>query len=206
MTDDVELHAVQLPGRAERINEAPLTRMSELVSRLGPRLAPLLDLPFAFFGHSMGAILSFEVARWLRANRAPLPKVLVVSGRRAPHVPDHDPPRYLMNDRELIAEIQKLNATSGELLTHPEFLELILPSLRADFELCETYEYRPSDPLTCPITALYGADDEDETLDRVKEWQFHTTATFSFREMQGDHFFIHGNVKKILDLIQTDLN
>jgi surfactin synthase thioesterase subunit len=175
------------------------------MNQLGPVLAQVLARPFAFFGHSMGAILAFEMTRWLRRNGGPTPKCLFVSGRRAPQIPDTDPPLHLLNDRDFLAEIRGLNATPDEVLANPDLLELVLPTVRADVELCETYEYVDDARLACPIIAFAGINDQDETLERMKEWSLQTTADFWLRALPDDHFFIHSSERQLLELLRIEL-
>lgn len=203
---DVEVCGIQLPGRQNRISEAPFTRIPLLMTELGAALSPLLDRPFAFFGHSMGALLSFEMSRWLRRNRNLMPKSLFVSGRRTPQIPDTDAPRHLMDDVNFVAEIRKLKATREEILADPDLLQLVLPVLRADTELCETYSYLDDAALTCPIIAFAGTDDEEETLERMKGWRSQTTGDFSLHALRGDHFFIHTSERRLLDLLRMELS
>jgi medium-chain acyl-[acyl-carrier-protein] hydrolase len=202
----VEVYGLQLPGRGERILEAASTRLPELVTKLTASLIPLLDRPFAFFGHSMGAILSFEVARRLRRNGGILPAHLFVSGRRAPQIPDNDLPLHLMDDTDFIAKINKMNGTEPEVLANSELLRLVLPAVRADTELCETYEYIDESPLPCPITALAGANDDEETAQRMGGWRLQTSSLFSLYVFQGDHFFIRSDEGNLLALLRNKLS
>src|SRR6202030_2132902 len=181
-------------------------RLPELIGELAPALLPLLDKPCVFFGHSMGAILSFEVTRWLRRNRGVLPRHLFVSGRRAPQISDTDPPLHLLNDEDFLARIRELDGTPAEVLADEELLRVVLPVLRADTELCETYEYVDDSPLPCPITAFAGKDDDDETSDKVREWNQQTTSRFSFHSMEGGHFFISSSEQEVLRLLKRELS
>jgi medium-chain acyl-[acyl-carrier-protein] hydrolase len=166
----------------------------------------LLDRPFAFFGHSMGAIVSFEMARWLRLNRNLLPKYLFVSGRRAPQIPDTDPPLHVVDEVEFLTEIRKLKGTPEELLASPDVRRLVLPALRADTELCETYAYVSDAALSCPITAFCGKQDEDETLEKMEAWRLQTTGEFALHLIEGSHFFIHSEEQAVLKLLRIRLS
>jgi medium-chain acyl-[acyl-carrier-protein] hydrolase len=201
----VEVYGIQLPGRCDRFAEYPLTRMAEVVSKLGPALLPLLRGPFAFFGHSMGAILSFEAARWLQRTHQIYPRHLYVSGRRAPHIPDMDPPLHQLNQTDFIGRLSQLNGIPTEILASVEMLEVVLPVLRADAEVCETYQYVDDVPLRCPITAFGGKDDGDETLERMEEWCKHTTSHFRLHALEGGHFFIHSNELALLNILEAEL-
>src|SRR6266700_6933709 len=205
LTGEVEVYGIQLPGRANRFVEPAFTRAPELVEVLGPALGSLFDKPFVFFGHSMGAIISFELSRWLRRHGKPLPSHLFVAGRRAPQIPDTDPPRYLLNDADFITSLSELNGIPNEVMNNPDLVRLALPVLRADVELSETYEYREEPPLTCPITAFGGVDDKEESLDIVNGWSAQTNSVFSFHAMAGDHFFIQSNETELLKLMRNEL-
>jgi medium-chain acyl-[acyl-carrier-protein] hydrolase len=205
LPDSVDVCGIQLPGRMNRFLEPPFRRLPDLVRELAPALLPLLERPFIFFGHSMGATLSFEVARWLRRSRKIVPRLLIVSGRRAPQVPDTNPPIHLMNDADFLGRIRERNGPSTELLCNPELLPLLLPALRADTELSETYRYVDEPPLACPITAFAGANDCDESADQMREWRVQTTNRFSLHCIDGDHFFIHSNERQLLNLLGMEL-
>lgn len=140
----IEVCPVHLPMRHNRMHEAAPTRLLTLVESIAHAIRPLLDMPFAFFGHSMGAIISFELARTLRAQGAGEPAHLFASGHRAPQLPNPVLPMYNLPDSELLKEINRLNGTPPEVLEHPELMQLMLPLLRADFEAIETYSYSPA--------------------------------------------------------------
>lgn len=201
----LEVRGIQLPGRRNRLSEASFTRMLPLVNELGEALVPFLDRPFIFFGHSMGAIVSFEIARWLRRNRKPTPDTLFVSARRAPQIPDKSAALHLMSDAEFITEIRHLSGTPPELLDDPHILRMILPALRADTELCETYQYTSDVPLSCPIVAFCGQDDAEETPERMQEWAAQTTANFHLHVLAGDHFFIHSSECELFELLRNEM-
>jgi len=187
---EVELWPVQLPGRENRLHERPFRRMDALARALADALTPHLEIPFAFFGHSMGALVAFELARELRHRGRPGPTELFVSGHRAPDVPDDDPPIHALEEPRFVDEVQRLNGTPAEVVADAELLALVLPALRADFEVCETYEHAREEPLACPIIAFGGLDDRKATRDRLAAWRDHTRARFSLRMFPGDHFFL----------------
>ena len=187
---DVEVCPVQLPGRGTRLMERPFTRMSELVEALAPALAPLLDKPFAFFGHSLGALISFELARRIRGQYGMHPVRLFVSAGRAPQIPHCDSPIHSLPEKEFMGELRRLNGTPTELLDHEELMQIMLPLLRADFEMYETYLYSTEPPLNCPISAFGGRSDHRVGNRDLEAWQAQTTRSFSLRIFPGDHFFL----------------
>jgi medium-chain acyl-[acyl-carrier-protein] hydrolase len=187
---DIEVCPVQLPGRGARSTELPFTRLSPLVEALAPALAPLLDKPFAFFGHSLGALVSFELARRIRRDYGVNPERLFVSASRAPQIPHRHSPIHTLPRDEFLAEVRRLNGTPAELLAHQEFMEIMLPLLRADFAIHETYEYSTEPPLDCPISAFGGLQDRRVSNNDLYEWHAQTKASFSLQMLPGDHFFL----------------
>jgi medium-chain acyl-[acyl-carrier-protein] hydrolase len=201
----IQLAGVQLPGRRERLSEPPFRHLPDLIQAVGPALLPFFNTPFAFFGHSMGALIAFELAYWLRRTENPMPIHLFVSGRRAPHLPNSEARIYDLPEPEFIEQLRQLNGTPEEVLNHPELMQLMIPLLRADFSVCETYQYQRDAPLNCPITVFSGLEDPGVPRDRLEAWRVHTTSTFSFHLFPGGHFFIHTAQRDILRLITENL-
>lgn len=202
---EVELCAVQLPGRGARLREQPFRQIEPLVAALLPALQPFLDRPFVLFGHSMGSLIAFELCRALRQLRRPGPLHLFVSGRFAPQLPDPDPPCYALPEPEFIQELRRLQGTPEEVLNNPDLLELVLPLLRADFELSETYRYLPGPPLGCPISAFGGAEDHEVSAAGLDAWREQTRSTFRARTLPGDHFFLVPRQAELLAAVSEDL-
>ena len=165
-------------------------RLSPLVSSLRDAVRRELRPPFAVFGHSMGALLAFELARALRAAGDTEPALLVVSGYRAPHLPDVDEPVHTLDDRGLRARLGEMAGTPAEVLQDDALCELILPIVRADFEVCETYVYVPEAPLDIPIVVYRGEDDHRVSERTARLWREHTTSSCTVRTFPGDHFFV----------------
>ena len=205
LASSIEVCPVQLPGRENKLGEQPFTRLQPLVEAIADALFPLLDTPFAFFGHSMGAIISFELARQLRRDRGLEPEHLFVSGHRAPHLPSLEPPTFELPEPELVEELRRLNGTPQAALEHPELLELMLPVLRADMAVCQTYEYGDEPALRCPITAIGGLEDVDVSRQRLEAWREHTAAAFKLRMLPGDHFFLHSQQFELLRIISREI-
>jgi medium-chain acyl-[acyl-carrier-protein] hydrolase len=201
----MELCAIELPGHGTRMAEPLLTRMTELVAAIASSLLPHLDKPFAFFGHSMGAWVSFEVARWLQTHHHLCPVHLFVSGAKAPQLPDLRSPLYQLPEAEFVAALRRLQGTPEAVLEHQELMELMLPILRADFAVLETYTYAPQKLLPCPITAFGGLQDVDVSAEALQAWQHQTTASFSQRMLPGNHFFIHSDQTLLLQLLTQEL-
>lgn len=202
---DVELCAIELPGHGTRMAETPLTQMTALVAAIASDLLPHLNKPFAFFGHSMGAWVSFEIARWLQTNHHFCPVHLFVSGARAPQIPHRKPPIHPLPETEFVAALRRLQGTPEAVLEHQELMELMLPILRADFAVLETYTHVPQAPLPCPITAFGGLQDVDVSPEMLQAWQTQTSASFSRRMLPGHHFFIHSDQALLLELLTQEL-
>lgn len=186
----VEVCSLELPGRGRRLFETPFTSIDLLLPALGPELLPLLDIPFVCFGHSLGARIAFEFCRWLQKIYQLTPQHFWVAAARAPHLPSDTPPIHGLPDLDFIAELRRYSGTAEEVLNNPELMSLMLPALKADFSLLETYRYRPSVRLDCPITGFWGQQDDIATQSDVAAWQQHTNA-FSLESVPGNHFFTH---------------
>jgi medium-chain acyl-[acyl-carrier-protein] hydrolase len=200
-----EICPVQLPGRGTRMREPLQTRLAEQVEALAAGIRPYLDKPFAFFGHSMGALTSFELARHLRRTHAPLPIAMFVSGHGAPHLPDRNPPLHALPEAEFLAKLRELNGTPEEVLQHQELLQLLVPILRADFAVCETYVYQAEDPLACSIHAYAGLGDDYVNRQELEGWREQTSGAFSVRMFPGDHFFLNSARPYLLQALAREL-
>ena len=161
-----------------------------LVDALAIALAPLLDQPFALFGHSLGALVSFELARRIRRQYGVHPARMFVSAARAPQLPHRGASIHNLPEREFIAELRTLNGTPGAVLDHKELMEIMLPLLRADFALYENYAYSTDRPLNCPISAFGGLHDDRLNDSDLEAWRAQTSGPFSLRMFPGDHFFL----------------
>lgn len=201
---DLQVCMVQYPGRGSRIDEPAFTNCSALVDAFMPHLLPFINKPFAFFGHSMGAIIAFEVARRLQ-RRGLKPARLFFSGRRAPQIPTSDRQTYDLPDAEFTEELRRLNGTPTQVLEHPELMQLMLQVIRADFTLVQTYKYQSGPPLNCPFSVFGGVQDVDVTSHHLEAWCELTTSGCSLRMFDGDHFFIQTNTAVVLKTIAEQL-
>ena len=202
---DVEVCPVQLPGRGTRLMEPPYSQLPPLIETLAEALLPLLDKPFALFGHSLGALVSFELARQLRAKHQARPVRLIVSAGPAPQIPHSGPPIHNLPEPEFSAELLRLNGTPRELLDHKELMDIVLPSLRADFALYEGYEYSTAPPLNCPISTYGGLNDQKVTHNDLEAWRDQTSVSFSIRMFPGDHFFLKTTQSLLLRALSREL-
>jgi len=203
---NVEGCLVELPGRGMRLLEPSFTRLEPLITALHQALLPSLTKPFALFGHSMGALVSFELARSLRRAQHPFPLHLFVSGQRSPQIPDPDHPIHALPESEFLNELRRYNGTPEEVLNNAELIQLFLPTLRADFAVIETYHYTHEPPLACPISALGGLQDWKNNFASLEAWQDQTQATFDLKMFPGDHFFIYSAQSQVLQHLCNGLN
>lgn len=187
---EVELWAALLPGREGRFAEPPWTDLDELVRALVTAMEPLLVHRYALFGHSMGALTAFLVAKELRTRGHPAPTDLIVSGHRAPHRPDRGPIMHTLPEDDFLQKIRDFDGTPAAVLENEELLGLLLPILRADFTLCERYEHAPGAPLESRILAFGGLEDADVDTDDVEAWSEYTAADFDHSMFAGGHFFL----------------
>jgi medium-chain acyl-[acyl-carrier-protein] hydrolase len=197
---------VQLPGRENRIAEPPFGEAEPLVRALADVLAAEGDSrPFALFGHSNGALISFELARELRRRGAAGPVHLFAAGRRAPDLPSGLPPIHHLPDEGFLAEIRQLGGLPPTLLEHPELLELLLPALRADVGIHERYRFEEMEPLDVPITTYAGREDPKVLPEQVAAWGRHTRSELRERAFAGGHFFLHEDRAAFLRVLSADL-
>jgi medium-chain acyl-[acyl-carrier-protein] hydrolase len=182
-----------------------MTRLSELVETLVPLITPLLDRPFAFFGHSLGALIAFELARELQRRAQLSPTCLFASAARAPQLPARNPPIYGLPREEFIAALSELNGTPDAIWQNKELLALLLPMLRADMSMFDTYTYLPGPPLACPILAIGGLQDTVVLPEELHGWRRQTRSVFSLRMFPGDHFFLQSSWKPLLEVISRTL-
>ncbi len=202
----IEVCPIQLPGREDRLKEAPFTHISPLVQTLTQVLRPYLSIPFAFFGHSMGARISFERARELRAQQEPGPVHLFISGRRAPQIRDRNPLIHTLPQPEFLEELRQLNGTPKVVLENSELMQLFLPIVRTDFSICGTYTYLEQSPLDCSISAFGGIEDTEETPDLIENWSAQTHSSFSLQMLPGDHFFVNTSQPLLLEMLSRELH
>jgi surfactin synthase thioesterase subunit len=206
LNPEIEVCAIQLPGRGARMHEAPYQSMELLVEDIAAVILRDSQLPFAFFGHSLGGLLAFELARYFARNLLTLPRHLFASGCDSPQL--RSPPKnmHLLPHDELINKLRDYNGTPPEILEHRELMELILPTIRADFALAEEYQYRPGLQLNVPITVMVGKQDPEVLPKYVDGWAKETTRTCDVRWFDGDHFFIVPQEQAVLECISAVIN
>ncbi|HUQ55216.1 thioesterase II family protein [Lentzea sp.] len=200
-----DLHLIELPGRGGRIRDRPTDRLAPLLDDLVPALLPHLDQPIVLFGHSLGAVLAFEIARLLRRRHGTVPARLIVSGHRAPHLPLREAEIHHLSDDAFVARLRELNGTPEEVLRNEDLMRMLLPALRADFTVSERYRFSPDDPLDCPISVYGGTKDPDIPVTDLHAWSWHTTRRCRVDLFTGDHFFLHTQEAALIKALCRDL-
>lgn len=202
----IEACPIQLPGREQRLREPPFTDLSGLIAALTPVIERHGDKPFAIFGHSMGAVVAFELARALQRRHARMPARLFASAHRAPQEPRAESSLRPLGDPELVAELtSRYDAIPAEIAREPAFLRLLLPLWRADFSLIETYAYEAGPRLACPISVFAGDRDPFTLDDDLELWRAQTAAALALRVFAGGHFFIESARSELLAALSDDL-
>ncbi|WP_043486213.1 MULTISPECIES: thioesterase II family protein [Streptomyces] len=203
LSPEVDVLAMQYPGRQDRRNEPCVESVEELADLLVDVVKPWADRPLSLFGHSMGASVAFELALRLE-DRGIVPHGLFASGRRAPSA-HRDERVHQRDDDGLLAELRRLDGTGSHLLDDEEMLQVILPVVRSDYRAAETYRYRTGPKLTTPIIALVGDDDPKVTTDEAQMWRDHTSGPFELEVFRGGHFYLNAHVSTVIDRIRTHL-
>ena len=201
---EVEVCAVQLPGRENRITESLISDIHELVPVVCDALIAYCDSPFVFFGHSVGSLLAYALCRELRRRGAPMPLRLIVSGGRAPHIPVSNPLHQLKEDA-FVNELRRFSGTPEAVLQCRELMQIYIPILRADFALKEAYCHSMVPPLDVPISAYGGTVDNEASVDALSAWSTYTCRDFTLEMIEGNHFFLHSNRDVFLPVSYTHL-
>jgi medium-chain acyl-[acyl-carrier-protein] hydrolase len=201
----VEVYPIELPGRGVCWNEPPISCLPTLTRSIASAIIDRLSKPFILFGHSMGGLLCYELAQYLRKYYSLEPSYLVVSGCLAPEFVENREKIYRLPDAEFVEKVRELNGTPEEILEDAELMRLLLPHLRADFTLFDTYRYSASPRLACPIAAFGGINDGEISTIDLLAWREYTTKTFSQHMFVGDHFFINTCQEQVLDVVSEIL-
>lgn len=201
----VEVCAIQAPGRESRIAEPPIREMARWVADLTPALVDLARLPFAFFGHSLGAVAAFEMCRYLMHRGLPLPKLLFVSGAASPASREGKGQTHLLPDAQFMEKLAEMDGTPAEVLANRELMAFLLPMIRADFEMSGCYAYRPSLRLPVPIVACAGTHDSHAEPESMQRWASETAGEFRLQSFEGGHFFLHSQGPALRQFVADEL-
>lgn len=200
----ITCHFFEYSGRGTRIKEDFAEDILGIVDDAYQQIIPMLDSPYALYGHSMGAKVAYLLAQRIREEGRPAPLHLFISGTDAPSVPYKKPLRYLLPKDEFLIAIQEMGGMPDEVLQHKELLEYFEPILRADFRVAETYDHKAATPLEIPITVMVG-DKEDMEEEDILEWQSETVLPMRLYKFPGNHFFIFHHEKEIGKIIESTL-
>jgi surfactin synthase thioesterase subunit len=202
---EVEVVALQLPGRAARVQEDPFERLEPLLEALLEALEPELDRPYHLFGHSMGGLVAFEIARGSRRASLPEPGHLFIGGLPAPHLIRQEQTLSDLAESGLKLELERLEGTDSKILDNEEMMRVLLPSLKSDLRIYDEYEFEPGEPLACPVTALGGRSDPVVERPELEAWSEHTTADVYTRLLPGNHFFLQPAERAMLQIVARRL-
>lgn len=200
-----DVYPIELPGHGLRMREPAFSKIDPLVEALFSNVIAPMEPPYAFFGHSMGALVAFELARKTQREGVPPPEYLFVSAHRAPQLPNPDPTKHLLPDAALVAHLRDLEGTPPEVLAHPDLLAMVLPTLRADLTLLNTYDYVAGPRLTTPILALGGIADAMIGRSQLTAWGELTEGPFSVRQFPGGHFYLDKGHPMLMQVLQRAL-
>lgn len=200
---DISVVAVRLPGRENRAQEPPFESMESLIEALGPEFLKIAKQPFAFYGHSMGAGIAFELTRWLRRRGKPLPFLLAVSSARAPQL--RSEPVAELDDEALVDRLRTLGGMPPEVAEKPELLNLFLPAIRSDARLYSRYVYQAEQPLDIPLAVYGGAGDPSLESAHLDAWCDQTTASCARKDFPGGHFFFRQSRGEFLEALGVDV-
>jgi surfactin synthase thioesterase subunit len=204
MPKDIQVCKIQLPGRENRINEHAIDCMEELVQILSKQLSMYMDQPFALFGHSMGGMATYELARYLSKNTPYTPKHVFISGCRTPNVEDNNKTYYLQGEA-FIDSLRQRGGTNEVLLNNKEYMQMVEPTLRADLKLIERWHHHEIEPLTCPLSVLGGVHDPLISPDKLTTWEEYTKGDFELKLFKGGHFFLNDESNNIASVIGNTL-
>jgi medium-chain acyl-[acyl-carrier-protein] hydrolase len=205
LPEELDVCLVHLPGRGGNIGKRPFTRFPALMEEIADRISFLIGIPYVLYGHSMGALIGFELARELRRRQGASPQHIFVSSCSAPQQARKEPITFNLPKAEFLRELGRLKGTPAEVLENPELMELFMDVLRADFEMVETYEYIPGEPLSCPITVYGGLADDNVSTEGCQAWKQQTSAICKVRMFKGDHFFIRNLDQDFTHILRADI-
>ncbi|MEU3096491.1 alpha/beta fold hydrolase [Streptomyces sp. NPDC006967] len=194
----IRVEPLEFPGRGSRCTELPVSALPALLEDLGHVVTAGGQGPYALFGHSFGALIAYELARYLIASGHPAPKCLFVSGCRAPHLATPENPVFARPDDDFKLRLAQIGGTPEELLQNDELMDLYIPVIRADYTILDNYRVTKREPLPCSVVALYGSDDTDADEESVASWEAYTQGGFTLRRVTGDHFFLHSAEDELL--------
>lgn len=198
---NIELVAIQPPGRGSHLLDSCIDDMTQMVTQLIRMISPLLDKPYVFFGHSLGSKIAFELLRHLKAHNYPLPKHFIASGSKGPKEQSEKRAIYALSDNQFIAELERLNGTPKEILQNRELMEILLPMLKADFKIAHTYQCNRDEKFNCDVTVFGGTQDKDVSNEDLAAWCELFSQNSEIHRFEGGHFFVDSLQEEVLDKV-----
>jgi len=205
LPENIEVCPFQYPGRSAGEMKQSYRSINILVEAMADLIQPFLNLPFAFFGHSMGSLVSFELARLFRAKKWPMPSALFVSAFRAPHLSLAHHDLHRLPNEDLIKKVGEYQGTPMEVMAHPELIKLLLPILREDLRLIETYHYQAQTKLHVPIFALGGENDPEVSIEHLEAWNIQSALSFEMKVFSGHHFYINDHLQSVVKYVSDKI-
>lgn len=205
LPESIEVLPIQLPGRGSRIKEPSYSELRPLIRAASEALATEMEKPFALFGHSMGGLIAFELARDLRKQYGIQPVHLFISAKCSPRERPEGPAVAQLSDAALIEILERYEGTPRDLLNDPEMMQLFLPIIRADMTLCDSYIHEPGPPLECPVTVFGGLEDHVCSRACLQSWREYTKGPFTLRMLPSGHFFINDWAAPVFEVIRKEL-
>ncbi|MBN2534294.1 MAG: thioesterase [Spirochaetales bacterium] len=202
----IELCAVQLPGREERYEEPAFTCYKDAVSHLMPELLPFLDRPFFFFCHSMGTIIGFHLVLEIIEKYGLHPVHIFFSSSAAPHNKPLFKKISHLADDQFIQEIKNFGGIPSQILNNPDFIKILLPILRKDFQLIESFEYSEGMKLHCPLTIFGGKDDRAVPVNKLEGWDRVTLEKANIQLFPGNHFYFIDQQEEVIEAILSNIS
>ncbi|WP_422925598.1 thioesterase II family protein [Singulisphaera sp. PoT] len=202
LSPEIDVFSLQLPGRESKSGQPPFQRIGDLIEALAASMSVEIDRPYAFFGQSMGALIAFELLRRLRRDGLPAPEFFVASARVAPQLPLRRQSFHHLPEPEFRDELRRMDGIPAALFDYPELLEVVSPTLRADFALSDHYDYKPEPPLDCPVIAIGGDQDAWVQREDLEGWREQTTGDFRCHVLSGNHFFLKSSEPELLTIVR----
>ena len=198
----IEVCPIQLPGRENRFSEKAHEHVQTLAPAIANQLQFYLDKPYLIYGHSMGALLAFEVLRILQQKGQAMPETAILGAHRAAHLPPKRQPMSTLDDASFLAKLTTFGGFPDEVLQSQELLQFVLPTLRADFALCDSYPFTPGPALDCPLALIAGRHDQEVNPQDMQPWQTHTLHPARLVTLDAGHFFLKTHPEAVFDLIK----
>ncbi|OPF73189.1 thioesterase [Streptomyces antioxidans] len=206
LPDSINVVPLELPGRGSRCTDPPLDTLPELLRDLTRGVNAEARAPYAVFGHSFGAIIAYELTRYVVSQGYPGPQSLIVSACRAPHLATPEEAIFDRSDEDFKRGLRKVGGTPEELLENDELMELYIPVIRADYTILDNYRRDPVQDVNCPILGLYGDADSDADKSAMSAWDAYTSGSFSLEPIKGDHFFLDDATEHVIQRVGAHLN